>query len=187
MSDTAGPDENTNAGVGPVDRSPTYLSSTLALLAAVSTVVLSTYAPVALGSGLAGLLALGLGLGFGRQPLVTVGGGLLVTGVIAAGVSGAPVAATLFGVTTALLAFDTGTTALGLGEQLGRETPTSEVELLHAAASAGVGLGVVVPALAIHKVATGGQPVSAVFGLLVVALLAVVVLRRADPLSGRRG
>ena len=177
---------DTSNGVGPIERSPTYLSSTLALLAGVSTAVLSAYAQVALGATLAGLLVLGLGLGVGRQSPVTVGGGLLVAGVVAAGVSGAPVSATVLGMTTALLAFDLGTTALGLGEQLGRETPTSEVELLHAVASAAVGLGVVVPALAIREVATGGQPVSAVFGLLVVVLLSVVVLRRADPLSGRR-
>jgi hypothetical protein len=42
------------------------------------------------------------------------------------------------------------------------------------------------PALTIREVATGGQPVSAVLGLLVVVLLSVVVLRRVDPLSGRR-
>lgn len=175
-----------DASVGPIDRSPTHLSGTFALLAGLSTAVLSTYAPVALGAALAGVLVLGLGLGVGRQLPVTVGGGLLAAGVVAAGVSGAPVSVTLLGMTTALLAFDLGTTAVGLGEQLGREAPTAEVELLHAAVSAAVGLGVVVSALTIREVATGGQPVSAVFGLLVVVLLSVAVLRRVDPLSGQR-
>jgi hypothetical protein len=185
MSDSPAPGEDEGSGVGPIDRAPTYLSSTLALLAAVSTAVLSAYAPVALGSALVGLLVLAVGLGLGRQQEITVGGGLLVVGVVAAGTSGAPVSATVLGMTSALLAFDTATTAVGLGEQLGREATTSEVELFHAAASTAVGLGVVVPALAIREAATGGQPVSAVFGLLVVVLLSVVVLRRADPLSGQ--
>ena len=174
----------TGAGVGQIDRSPTYLSGTLALLAGAVTVLLSAVAPVAVAVGLAGLLALGLGLWLGRQAPVTVGAGLLVVGVLAAGVSGASLVATPLGVMTALLAFDLGTTALGLGRQLGRATPTAEVELLHAAASTAVGLSVLIAALVVHGVATGGQPVEAVFGLLVAVLFVVVLLRRVVPVPG---
>lgn len=182
----AGGDEDESDGVGQIDRSPPRLSSALALLAGLCTAALSVAAPLALTGGLVGLLALALGLALGRQPLVTVGGGLLVAGVILAGVSGAPVLVTLVGTMTALLAFDLGTTALGLGEQLGRETPSAELELVHAAASTAVGLGVVAAGFLVHEVATGGRPVSVVFGLLVVVLVSVAALRRADPVPGRR-
>lgn len=178
---------HTGDGVGRIDRRPTPLSSGLAVVAAASTAIASAYAPLALVSGLVGLLALVVGLAVGRQAAVTVGAGTLVVGVIAAGVSGAPVLATLVGTMSALLAFDFATTALGLGEQLGRGAPTAAVELLHAATSTLVGLGVVIVAFGLHEVAVGDQPVSAVLGLLLVVVFLVAALRRSDPTPGRPG
>jgi hypothetical protein len=184
-SDTPHGTADRSQGVGQIDRSPTQVSSALALLAAVITAGASAYTPLGVASGLAGLLVLALGLVVGRQSPVTVGGGLLVAGVIVVGVAGAPVTATLVGTMTAVLAFDFGTTAVGLGEQLGREAPTAEVELVHGAASTAVGLVVVAAGFAIHEVAVGNQPVAAVVGLLVVVLVAVATLRRVDPAPGR--
>jgi hypothetical protein len=177
---------NRSDGVGRIDRSPTYLSSGLAVVAGTLTVTTSAATWPAVASGLAGLLGLAVGLGFGRQSPVTVGAGLLVVGVIAAGISGVPVLVTLLGITTALLAYDLATTAIGLGEQLGRAASTAEVELLHAAVSTLVGLGVVVLGFAVHEAAVGNQPASAVLGLLVVVVVLVAALRRSDPTSGRR-
>lgn len=171
----------TDDGVGRIDRSPTYLSSALAVVAGALAALAGAYAPVGLTAGLAGLVGLTVGLAVGRQTPVTLGAAALVVGVVAGGVSGAPVLATLLGTTTALLSFDFATTALGLGEQLGRSAPTAEVELLHAGASTLVGLGVVVAGFTLHEVVTGSQPVSAVVGLLAVVVILVAALRRSDP------
>lgn len=174
--ETGIPDE-----MGPVDRSPSSLSSALALAAASAAVMVSPASTAGLLVSLAGIAGLAAGLVTGRRRLVRLAGAALVGAVLLAGAAGAAVLATLTGVTAALLAFDLGTTAVDLGAQLGRETPTRRLELVHAAASTLVGAAFVLAGFAVHEYTTGGQPLSAVVGLVVAVVVLLAALRRADP------
>jgi hypothetical protein len=168
-------------GLGRIDRAPTRLSSVLALGAAVLTTATSAYSPLAFVCCLVGGLVLAAGLAGGDQRAVTTAGGLLIVGVLAGGVAGAPVAPTLVGVTGAVLAVDLGSTALAVGEQLGRKAPTTRLELVHATGSVLVGLGLVTGGVVVHEAAAGSQPVTAVFGLVVAVVVLFVALRRMEP------
>jgi len=167
-----------------IDRSPPYLGSGLALAAGVVAVVASVDSNLGVVLASGGLVGLAAGLAAARQGLVTAGGGLLILGPLVAGTGTAPVLATLVGVTAGLLAFDFASTAVALGRQLGRDAPTAQVELVHAAASTAVGLGFVAAGFAVYETATAGQPVSAVVALVVAVLVLLVALRRASPVSG---
>ena len=120
------------------------------------------------------------GLVAGEQRSVTDGSGILVVAALISGAAGAPVVATLTGVTGALLALNLGSTALSLGDQLGRQAPTLRLELVHAAASTLVGLGVVTAGTAVHSAAGDGQPTTAVLGLVVAVVVLLLALRRID-------
>lgn len=166
-----------------LDRSPTLVSSGISIGAGVvTTVSTGIQSELSLLFCAVGVVVLGAGLVAASQALVTTGSGSLVFGTIAGGIAGAPALATLVGITAAILAWDAGGTAIGLGEQLGREAPTARLELVHATASGVVGLATVGAGYLIYDTATGGQPVSAVFGLLVAVLVLAVALRRASPL-----
>lgn len=174
------------AGVDPtdarIDRSPPYLGSGLALAAAVVAVVASADSNFGVALALGGLAGLAVGLATARQGLVTAGCGLLTLGPVITGVTETPpVLATLVGVTAGLLAFDFASTALDIGTQLGRDAPTARVELVHAGASTGVGLAFVTAGFTVHETATTGQPIAAVFALLVAVVVLLVALRRVDP------
>jgi len=167
-----------------IDRKPTRLSSVLALGAAALTTAASAYSPFAFVPCLLGGLVLVAGLAGGDQRAVTTAGGLLVVGVVLGGVVGAPVAPTLVGVTGALLAVDLGSTAVAVGDQLGRRAPTARLELVHATGSVLVGAGLVAGGLVVHETAAGSQPVTGVLGLVVAAVVLFVALRRIDPVPG---
>lgn len=167
-----------------IDHAPTRPSSALALVAAVTTTAAAVYSPVAFAGCLVGGLVLVTGLGAGEQRAVTAGSAMLVVAALAGGASGAPVVATLVGVTGALLALDLGSTALSLGEQLGRQAPTLRLELVHATASTLVGLGIVTAGTAVHSTAAEGQPVTAVLGLVIAVVLLLLALRRIDAVPG---
>jgi hypothetical protein len=165
-----------------IDRSPTYLSSGLAVVAAaVTTATAGPFSIPGLVGCVAGVAVLAAGLATGRRRLVRLAGVALVGGVLAAGLVDAPVLATLVGLAGALLAVDFGTTAVDLGTQLGRETPTGRVELLHATTSTLVGAGFVSAGFAVNEFVTGGQPLSAVFGLVLTVVVLLAALRRAEP------
>lgn len=171
----------TDTGVDRIDRSPPYLSSGLALSAALITTVASLYGTVAIAACATGLLALAAGLATGRQSLVTAGSATLVGGTIFAGIAGAPVLGTLIGVTAGILSWDIGSTAISVGDQLGREAPTARLELVQVASSSVVGFGVVLVGVLVYESAGGNQPVSAVFGLVVAVVILLAALRQADP------
>jgi hypothetical protein len=166
--------------VRPVERSPTYLSSGLALLTAAVTTVVSTTSLVAVAGCLAGVAVLFVALFTGRRALLKLAGAVLVAAVLVASGS-TSVLATLVGVTAALLAVDFGTTAVDLGAHLGRQTPTGRVELLHATASTLVGAGFVLAGATVDALVSGSQPVSALLGLIVAVIVLVVALRRVGP------
>lgn len=170
-------------GVDPVDRSPTVLSSGLALAAAAVAAVAGQFSVVGIVVCVIGIAIMGAGLVTARRTFVRLAGAALLGGVLFASASGADVFATLVGVTAALLSFDFAATAVDLGEQLGRGTPTWRVELLHATTSTLVGFGFVLAGSGINEAATGGQPVSAVFGLVVAVVVLLAALRRAEPVE----
>lgn len=165
-----------------ITRAPTYLSSGLSLWAGlVATAAAAVQSDLALLLCLFGIVALGAGLATGTQPFVTVGAGALVAGAIAGGVAGAPALSALVAVTAAILAWDLGGTAIVLGEQLGRGAPTTRLELVHAGASATVGLVTVAAGFVVYETATGGQPVSGVVGLVLAVFVLIVGLRTLEP------
>ena len=165
-----------------ITRAPTYLSSGLSLGAAlVAAAAMAVQSEIALLCCLVGVAALGGGLVTGTQPFVTAGALGLLAGTIAGGIAGAPPLATLVAVTGAILAWDLGGTAIVLGEQLGREAPTARLELFHAAGSTVVGVATVAVGFVVYETATGGQPVSGVFGLVLAVFVLLVGLRTLEP------
>ena len=79
------------------------------------------------------------------------------------------------GVIATVLAWDFGEQAISVGEQLGREADTTQLEITHAAGSTVVGVGAGALGYGIYLVSSGGQPVPT----LVFLLLAAVVLTSA--------
>lgn len=160
-----------------VDHGPARITAAASVGAALLTAVaVGWYSADALLVGVAGVaLTLG-GLGLRRRVGIVAGALVLVAGVLLGGVRGAPTWSLLVGIAGALVAWDAGETALGLGRQLGRAAPATRLELVHLAGglavatlSAGVGY-------AVYRVATGGQPVAALLALLLAGALLVRAL-----------
>lgn len=161
-----------------VDRSPSRLAGALAVVAAaVALVVPGMYSWLTLGVGAAGLLALGVGLATARQGAVTAGGAGLLTGVLLAGVDGAPALALLVGAVAAILAWDSATTAIGVGEQLGGAASTRRVELVRVTATGLVGVFSAAVAYGIYTVAAWDASMTGLLVLVFAVLLLASALR----------
>lgn len=159
-------------------RAPAVLSSGVAAaVAAGSVVAAGAFSWSALGVGTAGLLVLAVGLQRGSNGAVTLGAATLAVGSFLAGIDGAPALPVLLGVTGAVLAWDVGTGAITLGNQLGRAAETRRLEAVHVTASAAVGTTTVGLGYGLFLAGSGGQPIAAVVFLLVAAVLLVVALR----------
>lgn len=161
----------------PIDRSPTRLGSGLALGAGL--VVVAAAGPYSAASGLAaaiGVVLLAVAARTGDRRLVSVGAAALLGGVLVAGVSGASPASLFVGVGATVLAWDAGGTAIDLGAQLGRAADTRRVELVHAAASAGVAVASAAIGYAVFLVMAGGQPLGALLLLLLAGAILVAAL-----------
>lgn len=94
--------------------------------------------------GLLGVLALGVGLapvrGRGSRRLVKVGAGLVLVGVLFAGLLRSVGTGTLVaGAVAAVVGWDLGEHAVNVGEQLGRTASTWRGEALHAVGAVAVG------------------------------------------------
>jgi hypothetical protein len=81
------------------------------------------------------------------------------------------------GALTGVLAFDAASNALAIGEQLGRESSTVRAEIVHSAASLGVGSTAIVVGYAVFAVSAGGQPLAALLLLAGGAVALVTGLR----------
>lgn len=155
-----------------VNRSPARLSVGLAVAAAlVATAATSTLSTQGFVAALVGTGVLSAGSFRGRQRAVSLGAAVLLGGVLYAGVVGGSVVSVLVGVVGVAVAWDVGSYAIGLGEQLGREADTARIEAVHAVTSLVVGGGVAAFGYAVYQVGGGGQPLSALLGLLVAAVL----------------
>ena len=165
-----------------ITRQPTRLSSAAALVTGVlGFVSVGPYSGLALGLAGFGLIALVAGLVRDSRSLATIGPVGLFAGAVAAGVADPPVAVVLFGVLAAVLAYDFAATAVDLGAQLGREADTRRLELIHLATSSLAGVAVAVVSYLVYALGAGGQPISAVVGLLLAVVVLFVALRRQQP------
>lgn len=134
------------------------------------------YSWPALVLGAAGVLVLWVGLLRGTRSAVTTGAlGLFVASVVA-GARAAPIVPVLTGVVLAVVAWDTGTNAISIGEQLGRSADTTRIEVIHGTATIAVGALTAAVGYAIYRFGAGGQPVAAVVFFLVGAVLLVAAL-----------
>lgn len=159
-----------------VDRSPTRLAGTLSLVAAlVAVAVAGPYSWGTLALGLVGLVALAVAVLAGRQTAATLGGCAVFAGAVVAGLDGAPPLVVLVGAVAAILAWDAASTAIGIGDQLGRAAATGRLELVHVTATALVGGAGLAVAYGIYTAAAWNVPLTA--GLLF--CLAVVLMASA--------
>jgi hypothetical protein len=159
-----------------IDRSPARLSSALAVsaaaLAAGTSALSST---VALAGSLGGLALFAVGVVAGSRRGLTLGAGVLLLSALVGGLLSGAAYLLLPGVIATVLAWDFGEQAINVGEQLGREADTAQLEATHAAGSTVVGVGAGALGYGVYLVSSGGQPVTA----LVFLLLAAVVLTSA--------
>lgn len=160
-----------------VDRSPARLSGVASVAAGlVALVATGRYSWPALAAGAIGLLILVVGVAQGTRARVSVGAFGLFGGAILAGAQGAGVLPVLVGVTSAVLAWDAGGSAVGIGAQLGRDADTVRLEAVHLLSSLAVGAVVAGVGYGLYRTATGGQPVAALVLLVVAAVLLVEAL-----------
>lgn len=161
-----------------IDRSPALLSSALAAsAAAVSAGASALTSTLGLAVGAAGFLLVAVGVVRGSHRGVGVGASGLLVAALGGGVLTAIPALLLPGVIAAVLAWDFGEQAINVGEQLGREADTANLEATHAAGSTVVGAGAGGLGYAIYLVASGGQPVTALVFLLLGAVALTSALR----------
>jgi hypothetical protein len=127
--------------------------------------------------GLLGVLLLGAGLvpvrGQGSRRLVKLGAGLVLVGVMIAGIFRAVPAGTLVaGAAVALVGWDLGEHAINVGEQMGRTASTWRAEGVHAVGAGLVGVTAVLTADLVDGVGSTGLSLPA----LALLVLAVVLL-----------
>jgi len=145
-----------------VDRSPTRTSGRVAVLAGVAaTVALATGSLPALALGAPGVAVLAVGVRRGDRSVVSVGGFGLFLAALLAGVAGAPVPTTLVGAALAVLAWDAGTGAIELGEQVGRNAATRGAEFAHLSGTVTVAAVAGGLAYGTYAATAGGRPMTA--------------------------
>jgi hypothetical protein len=159
-----------------IDRSPARLSSALAITAAAVAAGTSAVAgTLALAGGAPGFLLVALGVLRGSRRAVTLGSAALLVASLVGGLASPAPYLLLPGVMATVLAWDLGEQAINVGEQLGREAETAQLEATHAAGSTVVAVGAAALGYGVFLVSSGGQPMTA----LVFLLLAAVVLTSA--------
>jgi hypothetical protein len=163
----------------PIDRSPAVLSSVAAtVLGLVVLAALGPFSGISLGLCIVGFALLVVGLLRGIRGVVSGGASGLLLGTAAGAVNGAPVLLALLGLVATVLAWDIGQRAIDIGAQLGRDAETRELELFGLATSAAVGVVTGVAGYLIYLVGAGGQPLSAVFFVLLAVLALFGALSR---------
>lgn len=157
-------------------RSPARLSASLSITAAAVAAGTSAIASTAgLPLGALGFLLVLAGVLLGSRRAVTLGAASLLVAVLVGGLSTVAPYLLLPGMMATVLAWDLGEQAINVGEQLGREAETTQLEVTHAAGSTIVAVGAGGLGYGIYLFASGSQPVTA----LVFLLLAAVVLTSA--------
>ncbi|MEF8851308.1 MAG: hypothetical protein V5A28_02660 [Haloarculaceae archaeon] len=134
--------------------------------------------PLPTAVALAGVACLLAGVWLGSHRIVDAGALVAFGGVVGAALLEAGPLAVLFGTVAAVVAWDTGTNAVTLSEQVGRGADTSRVEVLHALYGAAVGVAGGVLGFVLFSVGPTRQPVTTLFVLLLAAAVLVVALNR---------
>lgn len=160
----------------PLDRSPTRVSATLALLAALAGVLALSVSGPAVLVGVIGTGLLALGLYRGSRAAVTLGSTGVFGGTVLAGLAGSPPELLLFVTAATVTAWDVAEFAVGLGEELGRAAETRRLELVHAGSSALVATLAAIGGVLVFRTIGRGPPLALV-ALLCGAVVLVVALR----------
>lgn len=142
---------------------------TATVVPAAVAVMASAVALPAAALALLGTALMTAGVRRGTHRLHTMGGALAFGGVLLAAAAGAPPAFSLVGGAAAVLAWDAGDHAIGLGHQVGREAGARRGVLVHVGASTIAAVGIVVLATGVFLFARSGQP-SAAAGVLAAAV-----------------
>lgn len=132
---------------------------------------------------LVGLGLIGLGLSWVRllpsRPLVTVGAACIAsTALISGVVDETPALSVIVAVAATAIAWDAAEQAISLGEQVGRGTDSTGVELAHSGASAVVAAVAVATAAAVKAIGTTEVPLGGLVLLLGAAIVLLVALYR---------
>lgn len=158
-----------------IEHSPARLSGGLAAAAGLIAVFASgAVSTLSLLFGLLGLLGLVAGIfALESRRAVVVGVAVIFVGVLISGLLGSSAELLLPATIGAVLALDLGQNAISIGRQVTTETRTSRSELVHAAVSSAVGVGVAVVAYAIYSLGAAGQSINALAFLLLAAVFLV--------------
>lgn len=155
---------------------PPKLSSALVLLAALGVLVITAVSVYTLTSAVIGVVLLAVSLLRRSANVFTLGTGALFGAVVLAGLLGM---APLFLLTASflvLIVWDVGQNGFSIANELGRGGTTLRIEIVHAISSivvftAGSSVG-----YAVYLMMTGGQPVLALFALLVGIIALLIAL-----------
>lgn len=134
-------------------------------------------APVALAAGVVGVLVLAVGAHRGVYPLVGLGFGTLLIGVVVAGLGGTAAELLVLATAGAVLAWDTARQAIDLGATVGRDGEARRALLVHVSVVFATITVVGSFGYAVFQLATGGRPTTSLVLLLFGAFLLVVILR----------
>ncbi|MGM0399544.1 MAG: DUF7519 family protein [Halobacteriota archaeon] len=164
--------------------SPPKLSSWIAVsVAGIAWSLTLSSSPFSVMAASIGWLSIGLALLVSDRRVLSVGAaGIVVATIIAAG-DGAGGLTVTVAITAAVLAWDIGHNAIGLGRQLGRGAATTEIELVHAGTSTAAGAVIVAIGAGAPRLVDGPLSLVAVVYLLLAAGLLVVVLGPRDVLA----
>ena len=156
---------------------PSLVGSGAAVVAAFGSALLAgATLPASLLLGSIGIAGLAAGLVRGGRIWIDVGAFVVFAAVLVSALSGAPVSSTAAATIGAVLAWDVGHRAVGLGEQLGRDARTVRLETVHVAVSLLIGLGSAVLAYLAFTLAVGPQPVAVVILLVLAGAFLLVAL-----------
>ena len=155
---------------------PPLVGAALSLLA-VTVAVVSTSVDPWPGTAVAavGALVFSIGVLSGSRQLLDLGALVAFVGVAIASVE-VPAIWPLVGTISLLVGWDVGGATIRLGEQLGRDADTIQLELWYAITSVSVGLAVGGIAYGVFVMSAGGLTLDALVVLLVVALAATLAL-----------
>ncbi|MFB6188152.1 MAG: hypothetical protein ABEI86_14985, partial [Halobacteriaceae archaeon] len=117
------------------------------------------------------------GLVFGARVLLTTGTGLLYLGILLGATTLNSVILPLISAAAVIVAWDIGDQGISIGNQLSTNASASRLEFIHGLVSIGIGLFSTIGAYVIYRVATGNQPITALFLLLFAAIVLIATLR----------
>lgn len=154
----------------------THTGGGLAVSAGLVAVVLTGVTLPTLLVGLVGLLGIGVGVWRGSRRELTLGVLAVFLAIVAAGIQNVGPARLLGATVGLVVAWDSAENELTLGEQIGPRSASGRPEVVHAGTTALVTTLGAAGAYGVFRFATGGQPVVALFALLIGALLILVAL-----------